>query len=333
MTSNANWVSELFEPSLADELEQVRRAVSYYERAQSGLLGSAEGREIAAYYQVSAATSRSKMRFKALFFATRLQPALDYVARFQRELGRPPRMLDVGCGYGLETTLLAAAGAEITGVDHSRVKVRGAGEVASALRKAAGTDREIRYTQAEVTVYASRHRYDAVYSSATLHHIEPVLPACRAIAALLEPHGVFFLSDENGASPAQQLAVQHGIGWRSRRIVSRQDPETGQSTLYGNENIRPVFVWKRILGASGLAPLGLKYCRFLPPLDVGLDLLLRGERGLRAIPLLRELGAIGFIAGFGPKAPSRAFKKRRQAEPDAAGRARASYKPDEKQSA
>ena len=107
--------------------------------------------------------------------------------------------------------------------------------------------------------------------------------------------GIFFLSDENGASPAQQLIVQKRIGWTSARTLERTDPETGETYIYGNENIRPPFRWAQLMRAVRLEPIYIKYCRFMPPLKWSIERLVKTERSLRTKPFLAELGAIGFL--------------------------------------
>src|SRR5690606_16939054 len=66
----------------------------------------------------------SGIRFRALFFATRLQPVLSYVSEFNRAHGRPPYILDLGCGFGLESALISLAGARVHGIDGWRDMIK-----------------------------------------------------------------------------------------------------------------------------------------------------------------------------------------------------------------
>jgi hypothetical protein len=85
--------------------------------------------------------------------------------------------------------------------------------------------------------------------------------------------------------------VQKRIGFAKSRKYLRVDSETGESFRYGNENIRPPFLMRK----AHLTPISIKYCRFLPPLDRSLRALVKLERGLRSIPVLAQIGAIGFL--------------------------------------
>ncbi len=153
----------------------------------------------------------------------------------------------------------------------------------------------LEYEQANLFKFAPSEPYDAVYSSATLHHIEPAAGAIAAVSHLIKPGGYFFLSDENGLSPLQQMLIYRKRGWTGPRKYWRVDEETGERYLYGNENIRAAFLRGRYMRAAEMPAQSIKYCRFLPPLDRPVEWFVKWERMLRRIPVLAELGAIGFL--------------------------------------
>lgn len=290
-----------YRTSFSDELGRVTRASRFFERWAEHLREhghSEQIAELAHYYGARDTTTQALVRFKGLFFATRMEPVLAHIERFTRERGRAPRALDLGCGYGLETAMLAAAGADMEGMDASAMKIERARRTAPLLVQMLDLEAPPRFFVGNVFHYSPSSPYELIYSSATLHHIEPAREACVAIAGLLAPGGRFFLSEENGLSPLQQLAVQSKIGWCAPRIEGHMDPESGLTTRYGNENIRPAFLWRRYFTQAGLVPEFVKYCRFLPPLRANLRLLLHGERLVRGVPGLAQLTAIGFTHAF-----------------------------------
>lgn len=281
--------------SLDEELKQVEQAVQYY-LDSSDILQSLHDESVNQYYHGLFATlSGRKLNFKALFFAMRLQPILTYIAVFQQTHNRPPQILDVGCGFGLESALLAYSGAQVQGIDGSETKIEGAKKLQVAYEKTYARQLNLIYQVSNLFQFRPDQQFDVVYSSATLHHIEPISEAVQALADFITPGGMFFLSDENGYSPLQQVAVQHRIGWAKPRKYWRTDPETGEKFLYGNENIRAAFQWIRHIRKAGMQPETIKYCRFLPPVDWPVDRLVRTERQLRQIPLVTQLWAIGFL--------------------------------------
>lgn len=279
-----------------EEAHIIQKAFTFYQNwADLVRSGAFELDYLKHYYAKSLGVTQGKQfRFRALFFATRLQPILSYVHNFGQQHGRPPYILDLGCGFGLESLLIGATGAKVHGVDYSAEKIDFAPQLQKAYEDKHQITLDIRFEQASLFAFRALTGYDAVYSSATLHHIEPADQAIQAVANLLVPGGDFFLSDENGLSPIQQIAVQKRIGWTASRRVWRTNA-SGERFLYGNENIRPPFLWAHWMRKAGLVPQAIKYCRFLPPLNWSLERLLQWERWLRRIPGIAEFGAIGFM--------------------------------------
>ena len=280
-----------------EEIAQVNRAIEYYmDWAEEFRTSSHEWEFILQYYRgLLDPTQVVKIRFRALFFAMRLQPVLSYITQFTKEHGRAPYILDLGCGFGLETTLLALAGAKVHGIDGWRPMIESAQKRLASYQQRHNLELDLKFEYVNLFQFNAPQAYDAVYSSATLHHIEPVADGFKKIAEVMKPGAFFFLSDENGYSPVQQLAVQKKIGWIKPRKYLRIDPETGQEYMYGNENIRAPFQWANHMQRVGLRPTAIKYCRFLPPLDWTVERLVSAERRLRSMPLAAQLGAIGFL--------------------------------------
>lgn len=101
----------------------------------------------------------------------------------------PPRILDVGCGYGRDAVHLARElGAAVVGIDP-------AAKAIELARELAPTDLSLEYRRA-VVEDVHDGPYDAVFVANTYHVLRP--PARLALAvrvpALLRPAGLFFLS-------------------------------------------------------------------------------------------------------------------------------------------
>jgi len=93
--------------SLDEELIQVNRAIEFYLDWGEKLRTNPQNSEWVTdyYYGLLNVTKVASLRFRALFFAMRIQPALSYIDQFVREQKRAPHILDLGCGCGLESTL------------------------------------------------------------------------------------------------------------------------------------------------------------------------------------------------------------------------------------
>jgi 2-polyprenyl-3-methyl-5-hydroxy-6-metoxy-1,4-benzoquinol methylase len=283
--------------SRSEEVMKVNKAVAYYhEWAQIIRKSTVDWDYLKKYYRGLLDPQKTRaIEFRALFFALRIQPVLTYVEDFVKINGRSPHILDLGCGFGMESLLICHAGAKVHAIDVSREKIALAPRLLRVYQINHGVKLDISFEFVNLFRFSTVQQYDAVYSSATLHHIEPVAEAMRVIAGLIKSGGKFFLSDENGANIIQQLAIQKQLGWIAPRVVWQADPETGKMQLYGNENIRPGFLWARFLRNACLIPRSIKYCRFFPPLPVSIERLVKWERMLRSIPILTELSAIGFL--------------------------------------
>jgi 2-polyprenyl-3-methyl-5-hydroxy-6-metoxy-1,4-benzoquinol methylase len=286
-----------YQVALDEELQQVNRAVAYYlDWAEEVRSHDFSWDFVKQYYKgLLDPTQTVAIRFRALFFATRLQPVLTYVTDFQRQYQRPPRILDLGCGFGLESILITLTGASVYGVDAWDKMVDQSSQSKERYEAQHNLVLDLEFAQESLFKFSPDETFDAVYSSATLHHIEPPDDAFKAIAHLIKPQGYFFLSDENGYSPIQQLAVQKKTGWVKPRKYMREDPQTGELYMYGNENIRPTFLWEKHMRQAHLEPKSIKYCRFLPPIDWPVERMVKFERSVRNIPLLAQLSAIGFL--------------------------------------
>ncbi len=280
-----------------NELRQVRKALAFYhDWADLVRSSSAEWEYLKQYYRgLLDPRKKASIEFRALFFASRIEPVLTYIENFVALHRRAPQILDLGCGFGMESLLLCATGATIHAVDVSRRKLALTPGLKKAYEDKIGGALPLTFGYGNIFELNAPGAYDAVYSSATLHHIEPALDALGRIRELIRPGGHFFLSDENGANLLQQLVVQHSLGWRTPRVAWELDPETGVNRLCGNENIRPAFRWSRLITQAALTPQTIKYCRFFPPLPIPPDRLLAWERSLRNLPLLTQFASIGFL--------------------------------------
>ena len=89
------------------------------------------------------------------------------------------RILDVGCGPGQLTAQIAAAGAEVTGIDSSPAMI------AEARKNYPG----LRFELADAGRLAYDRQFHAVFSNAALHWVRDAGAAAAGMASALEPGG------------------------------------------------------------------------------------------------------------------------------------------------
>lgn len=105
------------------------------------------------------------------------QQAADLVESLTPRSGE--RILDVGCGTGQLTAKIAESGACAVGIDAS----------AAMIEQARRNYPHIEFQVADVRGFRSDEPFDAVFSNAALHWVQPPEMAVRSIAAALRPGG------------------------------------------------------------------------------------------------------------------------------------------------
>ncbi|MEZ5551591.1 MAG: bifunctional 2-polyprenyl-6-hydroxyphenol methylase/3-demethylubiquinol 3-O-methyltransferase UbiG [Pseudomonadales bacterium] len=113
------------------------------------------------------------------------------------------RVIDVGCGGGILTESLAAAGAHATGVDMAE------GPLAVARIHAASSEADIEYlaTTAEAIAAERPAQFDVVTCLEMLEHVPDFASTVQACADLCAPGGNLFFSTINRNPKAYLLAV------------------------------------------------------------------------------------------------------------------------------
>ena len=126
---------------------------------------------------------------------------LAYVERFAPLEGS--RVLDVGCGGGVLSEALAAAGATVTGIDLSQASL----DVARLHALESGLDLDYRHTAVEALAEEQPGTYDVVTCMELLEHVPDPESTIAACARLLKPAGHLFLSTLNRNSKSYLFAV------------------------------------------------------------------------------------------------------------------------------
>ena len=131
-----------------------------------------------------------------------LNPArLGYVA--DRIALRGARVLDVGCGGGLLSESLAAAGADVTAIDLAP----GLLKVARLHGLESGVQVDYRQSSVEALAAEMPAAFDAITCMEMLEHVPDPGSVLQACASLLKPGGHLFVSTLNRTPAAFALAI------------------------------------------------------------------------------------------------------------------------------
>lgn len=132
-----------------------------------------------------------------------INPArVDYIDRIAGGL-RGKRAVDVGCGGGLLSEALTAAGAEVTGIDLAPEALRAARDHAES----GGVCIDYRESAAETLADEAEGRFDLVCCLEMLEHVPDPASIVDACARLARPGGTVVFSTLNRNPKAYGLAI------------------------------------------------------------------------------------------------------------------------------
>ncbi len=117
-----------------------------------------------------------------------------------------PRVLDIGCGGGILSEALARRGAQVTGIDLSRVAI----EVARQHAQEQGLAIEYRYQSAELLADEMPESFDIVTCLEMLEHVPQPQAVVAACARAVKPGGHVIFSTINRTPKAFLFVIIGG---------------------------------------------------------------------------------------------------------------------------
>jgi SAM-dependent methyltransferase len=198
------------------------------------------------------------------------------------------RVVDMACGEGYGTAMLAERAAQVVGVDanpdafdHARLRYRAP---------------NVRFERALVEEFAEGAPYDAVVFLQTIEHVNDPGGLLSRFASLLAPGGILYVTTPNRLTLAPPGAERSGNPWHVREYAPEEfaalvRPLFGSVDLLGLFHARKLRVhelaikagWDRLHPALGLTKRF--YDRFVPAIDER-DFALRAGSLERALDLL-----------------------------------------------
>jgi 2-polyprenyl-3-methyl-5-hydroxy-6-metoxy-1,4-benzoquinol methylase len=117
------------------------------------------------------------------------RPVRALVELFDQPGFRPQRVLELGCGDGVNAIFMASRGCHVTAVDISRTALR----IAREKQRAAGV--EVQFVEGDVFELGPREPYDFVFDRGMFHHVQVFHfeDYKNLVADRLVPNGYFHL--------------------------------------------------------------------------------------------------------------------------------------------
>lgn len=169
-------------------------------------------------------------------------------------------VLDLGCGHGMASVVMARHGANVTAVDLS------GGYLSEAARRAAANGAAVHFAQADAQrLPFAEHSFDRVWGNAVLHHLD-LGTAARELMRVLRPGGWAVFCEPWGENPLLELARRYlpypgKDRTRDERPLRARDVEVLRRIVptVEAEGFQLLGMARRVLGPGALSR-GLAWC-------------------------------------------------------------------------
>jgi 2-polyprenyl-3-methyl-5-hydroxy-6-metoxy-1,4-benzoquinol methylase len=213
---------------------------------------------------------------------------------------RGKRVLDLGCGDGINATLMARFGAQVTGVDISP----GCVELCKQRARLEGVEARTQFLCSPLeAVELPEGQFDIIWGDGILHHVIPELDAVmRQLMTWAKPGALFIFSEPVSLTPwlrkLRKGVPIHTNATPDERPLGKAELSTIVRYLPGLE-----LKWFHLLGrlTSLLLPLHHTYETASLPKRLAVDLLGRADQVLLSMPQLKTLGGMCVMYGRKPE--------------------------------
>jgi len=227
------------------------------------------------YYKFLNNKEKSVFSFRRNYYLQRL----NYINENLKS--QPSTIWDCGCGYGTTAIFLALNGHTVFGntleyyFEQIPERLNYWGKF--------GDLGKLELSYQNVFDIPAGNKYDYIIAQDTLHHLEPIDEALTIISNSLKNNGKLIAIEVNGSNIIERSRyfIQRG----NKRIIEIYDEKLQKTYQLGNENVRPLKKWDKILQHNGLCieKKSIIYIRLFFPLIhriLSSDLLGRLESGL-----------------------------------------------------
>lgn len=213
--------------------------------------------DLRGYYKFLNGRSSAIFEFRKRYFCQRL----EYI---NRNVGNQPQSIwDCGAGYGTTAIFLTMNGHQVYGntLEFYYAQLPKRFDYWSQFCDLS----KLEITYCDHFDITFREHFDCVVAQDTLHHLEPIDEAIRIIHDSLRPRGKLIAVEENGRNIF--INLKNYLKRGNKRIIEFQDYRLQRRIKMGNENTRPLHLWKDLLNHHGISVLdnSVEFVRLILP--------------------------------------------------------------------
>lgn len=207
---------------------------------------------------------KSSWHFRRNYFLQRLKYIHKYLIE-ERDPKKTMAIWDCGCGYGTTCLYLAMNGIATYGttLEFYFETVQKRKEYWSKYGNSS------LFTCTYENLFDNKpaaNTYDWIIVQDTLHHLEPINDALQIFNNCLKTGGKILSIEENGNNLIQRAKLYKYRG--NNRIISIWDEKLQKDILIGNENIRSLANWQKLMQQNGfnIPENSVQYVRYYLPM-------------------------------------------------------------------
>jgi 2-polyprenyl-3-methyl-5-hydroxy-6-metoxy-1,4-benzoquinol methylase len=215
---------------------------------------------------------------------------------------RGKQVLDIGCGDGVNSALMAKYGARVTGVDISPGSI----ELCKQRARIEGVESQTRYICSPLeAVDLPEGQFDIIWGDGILHHVIPELDGVlRQLMKWAKPGALFVFSEPVTLTPWLRK-LRKGVPIHTDATPDERPLEKAELSVVLRHLPDLQLKWFHLMNrfSSLILPLHHNYENASLPKRLAVDMLGRMDQVLLSVPHLQTLG--GMCVMFGRKPESR----------------------------
>jgi 2-polyprenyl-3-methyl-5-hydroxy-6-metoxy-1,4-benzoquinol methylase len=162
------------------------------------------------------------------------------------------RVLEVGCGPGIESHWLALQGVTVVGLDVDSRFIKVARHIGKLVRAAWNVPLDIDLRRLNLLDMPDDESFDLIYMKEVLHHLEPRELVIPKIARLLRPGGQLIVLEPNALNPLVQIEMMMRRQYVLPRVLHQTDKKTGEAYFNGDERLMLPATIRRLFRQAGI---------------------------------------------------------------------------------